>query len=192
MRNDYNNIKNNDIDTIYDYLLNIKNFEETLNKTSVFKIYEKDYYIINLLDYYNFKEQIKYKSLVEYITNKEVCKTEINKYLNNYEIIMDKIEKIRIVDLTNFEIEKIFSEQYKIINETLAKVICYWEKEDVNNYSIILYNGKYYYIVYIPNDQILFLNVFLLNVYMLYNKSSKFFQPLQRYDKIALLHLEEF
>ena len=134
MRNDYNNIKNNDIDTIYDYLLNIKNFEETLNKTSVFKIYEKDYYIINLLDYYNFKEQIKYKSLVEYITNKEVCKTEINKYLSNYEIIMDKIEKIRIVDLTNFEIEKIFSEQYKIINETLAKVICYWEKEDVNNY----------------------------------------------------------
>ena len=133
MRNENNIIEKKDIDTLYEYLINIKKFEETLNKTDVYIIIKKDFYIINLLDYNIFKEQIKYESLVKYITNEKVCKEEINQYLKENKIIMEKIEKIKLIDTTKLDLGNIYSEQYKIINDILATVICDLEQNDINN-----------------------------------------------------------
>ena len=133
MRNENNIFEIKDIDTLYEYLINIKKFEETLNKTDDYIIIKKYFYIINLLDYNIFKEQIKYESLVEYITNEKICKEEIEQYLQDNKIIMEKIEKIKLVDTTKLDLENIYSEQYKIINDILATVICDSEQNEINN-----------------------------------------------------------
>ena len=133
MRNDNIIIENKDIDILYDYLINIKNFEETINLTDDYIIKEKDFYLIYLLDYNFFKEQIKYESLAEYITNEKACKEEIEQYLKDNKIIMEKIEKIKLIDTTNLDLENIYSEQYKMINDVLATVICSIEQSEINN-----------------------------------------------------------
>ena len=133
MRNENNIIEKKDIDTLYEYLINIKKFEETLNQTDDYIIIKKDFYLINLLDYNIFKEQIKYESLAGYITNEKDCKEEIKQYLNDNEIIMEKIEKIKLIDTTKLDFKNIYSEQYKIINDILATVICDCEQNEINN-----------------------------------------------------------
>ena len=47
MRNENNIIEKKDIDTLYEYLINIKKFEETLNQTDDYIITKKDFYLIN-------------------------------------------------------------------------------------------------------------------------------------------------
>ena len=133
MKNDINIIEYNDIDKLYNYLLNIREFEEITKQIEVYYIPQVYYYLINLSDYNYLKEQIKYDFLFHKITNEKVCKEEINKYISNSEIIIQKIEQIKIIDITKLDIEKTYSEQFKIINEKLADIICYWESNDEYN-----------------------------------------------------------
>ena len=133
MKNDINIIEYNDIDKLYNYLLNIREFEEITKQIEVYYIPQVYYYLINLSDYNYLKEQIKYDFLFHKITNEKVCKEEIKKYISNSEIIIQKIEQIKIIDITKLDIEKTYSEQFKIINEKLADIICYWESNDEYN-----------------------------------------------------------
>ena len=159
MKNDFDSINNNNInniiitnniqeinqpqdkiDLIYGYLFAIYDYEQCqkiLNSEHV--IDQGQGFLIYSSDYNDFKEKIKYHFLVKYISNYQSCKEEINEYINSYKIDLGQIQKIKIIDKSNFNFE--INQQYKLINISLASVICLSEQNYENN--LFIYSVDY-------------------------------------------------
>ena len=169
----HDNIKEK-INKIYDYIVEIFNYENNLEK--IYNNYEwnetYNAYIIKLKDYEDLKDNIHFDILKKYISDEKKCKEKIKEFLESYKINdTKKIDRINIktckelIDLINKRNE------YKIINMNIGKLIC--ENKNVNKNFYVYLIDYPDIILYIATNEIITLgcnnNIINKNTYCSFN-----------------------